>query len=778
MIKRFLKKYNILNIFGLAIGIICAGVIFLWVEDEVQFDSANQKKDRLYVVLSNWNYDKYIQTFWSSSGALAPAMKADIPGVVNTCRMTEAWAPPLISYGDKSLYMEGKYADPAVFNMLTIPFVAGGIFNELHAIVITEKMAKAVFGDEKNAVGKSLKIDNKDAYVVSGVMKDWPSNVTFKPEWLAPFEVVEKSNPFYASWGSNSLTTVVELAPNANVDAINKQLYNFVQQHLPTAVNHLFLHPMSRWRLYSDFDNGKPAGGRIQYVRMFSLIAWIILFIACINFMNLATAASEKRAREVGVRKVMGASKQGLIMRFMGEAILTTAIACVVAVMMIWTLLPFCNRMLEKELSINILAPAHIAALLGIILICGLVAGSYPALYLSSFNPVLVLKGNKRTTGSAAWIRKGLVILQFTISIVLIISTIIIYQQVRHVKGRDMGFDKRNIVGMNITKVVVQSFPAIKQDLLNTGVVESVALADHAVIYGGNNTDDISWDGKPQTQRVLISVRPVSAEYLSTMKMKFKEGRDFRAGDSANVIITESTAKLLGQGSVIGKTMNVPWDVNGKTVERRFPIVGVVKDYVYGDMYGSPDPVVFFCMPSVANILYMRLKANVSPDKALAQVGAVMEKDNPAYPFDYIMMENQFNALFTGETLINRLSTVFAVIAIMISCLGLFGLATYMAERRTREVGIRKVLGASTAGITTLLSKDFLKLVGIAVLLAFPLAWYAMTMWLQQYKYRVDMQWWVFVLAGVMAMFISLFTISFQSIRAALMNPVKSLRAE
>ncbi|RFM34868.1 ABC transporter permease [Chitinophaga silvisoli] len=778
MIKRFFKKYSILNIFGLAIGIICAGVIFLWVEDEVQYDNVNQKKDRLYAVLANWDYDKYVQTFWSSSGMLAPAMKTDIPGVANAFRMTESWAPPLITYGDKSLYASGRYADPSVFNMLTIPFVAGGTFSELHSIVITEKMAKKVFGDEKNIVGKSLKMDNKDAYVVSGVIKDWPSNVSFRPEWIAPFEVLEKSNPVYSSWGSNSLTTIVELAPNANPDAVNKLLCNFVQQHSPSAVNHLFLHPMSRWRLYSNFDNGKPAGGRIQYVRMFTLIAWIILFIACINFMNLATAASEKRAREVGVRKVMGASKRGLILRFMGEAIFTTAIACVLAVFMIWTLLPYCNLILDKELTINILAPAHLAALLGIVLVCGLVAGSYPALYLSSFNPVSVLKGGRRATGSAAWIRKGLVILQFTVSIVLIISTIIIYQQISHVKGRDMGFDRKNVMGMNITKDVVQSFPVIKQDLLNTGVVENVAMADHATIYGGNNTDEILWEGKSETQKVLISVRLVSPEYLSTMKMQIKEGRDFRAGDSMNVVITESMAKLVGQGSVIGKTVGLPMEVNGKEGVRQFPIVGVVKDYMYGDMYGSPDPVVFFCLPKVANILYLRLKGDVAADRALGKVAEVMKKDNPSYPFDYVLMENQFNDLFSGETLINRLSTVFAIIAILISCMGLFGLATYMAERRTREVGIRKVLGASTAGITTLLSKDFLKLVGIAVVLAFPLAWYAMSMWLQQYSYRVDIHWWVFVLAGAMAMIISLFTISFQSIRAALMNPVKSLRAE
>ncbi|WP_343688772.1 ABC transporter permease [Chitinophaga sp.] len=776
MIKRFLKKYSILNIFGLAIGIVCAGVIFLWVEDEVQFDSVNQKKDRLYAVLSNWQYDSYMPTFWSSAGPLAPAMKTDIPGVVNAFRMTEGAAPALMSHGDQSVYSDGRYADPAVFDMLTIPFVAGGTFKELHSIVITEKMAKKCFGDEKNVIGKTLMMDKKEVYVVSGVVKDWPSNVTFKPEWIAPFEIMEKANPYLANWGSNSLTTVVELAPNANVEAINKQLYNFVQRHAPSALNHIFLFSMNRWRLYGNFDNGKPAGGRIQYVRMFTLIAWIILFIACINFMNLATASSEKRAKEVGVRKVMGASKEGLILRFMGEAMLTSAIACVLAVVLIWTLLPYCNLMLGKELEMHILKPLHIGVLAGIILICGLVAGSYPALYLSSFNPVAVLKGSKRTSGSAAWIRKGLVILQFTISIVLIISTIIIYQQISHVKGRNMGFDRSNIVGMNITSNVVKSYPSIRQDLMNTGVVESVAMADHPVIDGGNNTDEIFWEGKPATQKVLISTRFISAEYLSTMKMQIKEGRDFREGDSGSVVITASLAKLISSGSVIGKELKIPWDMAGN--ERHFTIVGVVKDYMYGNMYGSPDPLVFFCFPEASNILYVRMKADVLHERALSKIGAVMVKDNPAYPFDYVLLEDQFNSLFNSEMLVNRLSTVFAIIAIIISCMGLFGLATYMAERRTREVGIRKVLGASVGSIMTLLSKDFLKLVGIAVLLAFPLAWYAMSTWLQQYAYRVDIHWWVFMVAGMTAMIISLVTISFQSIKAALMNPVKSLRAE
>jgi ABC-type antimicrobial peptide transport system permease subunit len=534
---------------------------------------------------------------------------------------------------------------------------------------------------------------------------------------------------------------------------------------------------MNDWRLRDNFENGKQTGGRITYVRMFSLIAWIILFIACINFMNLATARSEKRAREVGVRKVMGAGKRGLIAQFIGEALLMAMFACTLAVLIMWIILPLTNALMGKNLTLGLQHPMHVLALLVVTLVCGLVAGSYPSLYLSSFNPVSVLKGLNVKTGGATFVRKGLVVLQFSISIMLIICTAIIYQQIQHVKSRELGFNKEHLLSIDLKANMLNNFSAIRQELLNTGAVEKVALSDHPTIYGGNNTGALKWPGKPENNNILISTRLAGSGFISTMGMQLLEGRDFNEAntDSQNVIITSSMAKMMGEGSALGKKIEAPRN-NGETLF--LTVTGVVKDYVYGDMYSSPDPVMFYNLTQFGNIMYLRLKGTVDPIKAVAAIEKVITKANPGYPFDYTFVDDQFNNMFQAEMLVNRLSRVFAVLAIIISCLGLFGLAAYTAERRTKEIGIRKVLGASVTSITRLLSKDFLQLVIVSCIVAFPIAWWAMSSWLQQYAYRVTIHWWVFLLAGIAAVIISLITISFQSVKAALMNPVKSLKAE
>ena len=495
--------------------------------------------------------------------------------------------------------------------------------------------------------------------------------------------------------------------------------------------------------------------------------------------MNLSTARSEKRAREVGVRKVLGAGKGRLIVQFIGESILMAMLAAFAAILIISMALPSFNTLVQKDLVLGLNSPMHIASLLVITLICGLVAGSYPSLYLSSFNPVFVLKGIKLKTGSAAFIRKGLVVVQFTVSIVLIISTVIIYQQIQHVKSRQLGFAKNNLVEMNVRGDMVKNFAVIRQDLINTGLVENAALSDHSTIYGGNNTDEITWSGKEPGKKVLISNREVSSDFLSASGIPIIDGRDFKPGDSAlnpgslHVVITESLARQMGEGSAIGKRLFREHD---STVNAE--VIGVVKDFVYGDMYGQPTPVVFICMPQVATIMYVRMKTGSEPGQLIAKMEAVMQKDNPAYPFDYRFVDDQFNAMFMTEMLIGKLSRVFAALAIVISCLGLFGLAAYTAERRTKEIGIRKVLGASIAGVTGLLSVDFLKLVFLSAVIAFPLAWWAMHKWLEEYAYRIDIQWWVFAVAGLGAMLIAVGTISWQAMRAALANPVESLRSE
>ena len=589
------------------------------------------------------------------------------------------------------------------------------------------------------------------------------------------------------------MNTYVELKPGLNVDIVNERLFEYLKQkqNTQTITAHAFLFGMNDWHLYDEFDNGKQTGsGRIQYVRLFSTIAWIILFIACINFMNLATARSEKRAREVGVRKVLGAGKKRLIIQFIGEAFLMALLSAVAAIVIIAFILPSFNSLVQKSLVLDIADPTHLFALLLIILICGLVAGSYPSLYLSSFNPVHVLKGIKLRTGSAAFIRKGLVVLQFTISIALIIGTIIIYQQIQHVKSRNLGFNKDNLLQMRLQGDMLKNFAAIKQDLINTGVVENAALADHETIYSGNNTGGITWQGKDPNSNILISNRVVSPEFIPVTGMEVVTGRNFVESDIIemtddfqpkspnpvfNVIITESLQKLLGKESALGKMLQVP---NSKTKYLNLKVIGVLKDYVYGDMYGKPDPVVFYCMPQFTSLLYLKTKAQTNTEQALAKIEAVMKKDNPAYPFEYKFVDEQFNNLFMSEALISKLSQVFAALAIVISCLGLFGLAAYTAERRTKEIGVRKVLGASVAGLAGLLSKDFLKLVVLSCLVAFPLSWWAMYKWLQNYAYRIDISFWIFMVAGVLAVVIALATVSFQAIKAAVANPVKSLRTE
>lgn len=772
------KAYSSLNIFGLAIGIACAGLIFLWMEDEVNYDNVQVKKDKLYRVIENQTYEGKVRTFWSTPGPLAEAAKAEIPGIANVCRVSGS-KPVLFTLGDKGIYERGGYADPSIFDMFTWQFVQGNAkdaFKELYAIVISEKMANQFFGTSTNVVGKSIKLDTKQDYVITGVVKDLPANSTMQTDWIAPFAVYSKEfAERLSSWGNNSIATYIELSPNANKANVNQQLGGIIKKRLPTTSTTPFLFSMNDWRLRDQFEDGQHAGGRITYVRMFTVIAWIILLIACINFMNLATARSEKRAREVGVRKVLGAGKSRLIVRFIGESILMAIIAVGIGLLIIALVLPAFNILVEKQLTPGLDNPLHIAALLIIALLCGIIAGSYPALYLSSFNPVFVFKGIRLKSGSAAFIRKGLVVVQFTVSIVLIISTIIIYQQIQHVKSRDIGYDRDNLLSIDVRGNIAKHFTVIKDELLKTGAVDNAALNSYNVIDIGNNSSNFTWPGKDPDKTVLVSARGVSPEFIGTAGMKITAGRDFQSNaiaDSSNVLITETFAAMMGEGSAVGKTISFA------SGDGTFHVVGVVKDFIYGDMYSRSDPVMFFLNNDIARTMYIRISEKVSVEDALVKIGAVMRKNNPAYPFEYRFVDDQFNDRFASEALIGKLSRVFALLAIFISCLGLFGLATYTAERRTREIGIRKVLGASVTGITHLLSKEFLQLVLLSAFISFPLAWWAMHQWLQSYSYRISIQWWVFMVAGSLAVLIALLTISIQSVKAALMNPIKSLRNE
>ena len=769
------KTYSFLNIFGLAVGITCAGFIFLWVENEKSYNRFQAKYDNVYQVMEHQAYDGKNYTFAATPGVLAPAMKNELPGVIATARTT--WQQKvLFSLGDKAIYEKGFFADSSLFDMLTLPFVQGNkerVFTQLHSLVISEKMAIKFFGKEKNIIGKTLRVDNKDEYVISGVIKDIPQNSTIQFEWLAPFKIYYDKNEWLQSWGNNGIQTFAELDNKTNIESFNNKFRNYIKSKDTSAIAMPFLFAMDDWRLRNKFEDGKQAGGRIQFVRMFSTIAWVILLIACINFMNLATARSEKRAREVGVRKVLGAGKNILIGQFIGEAIFMSFIAVLLAVAMMYLLLPAFNLLVEQKLSIGLNDPFHLFYLFAIGIICGLVAGSYPALYLSSFNPIWVFKGMKMKGSSAAIVRKGLVVLQFTVSIVLIIGTIIIYQQVQHIKSRELGYSKDNLLQLSMQGDMQKNFSVIKQELISTGQVENAAMGNLDMLEMGSQTTNFVWEGRDLSKKILITIDIVSPEYIRTAGITIKHGRDFypvAVNDSSSVIINETFAKMIGKDNPVG--MRLSRDNSNYT------IAGVIKDFVFGDMYAKNDPLVFLVHPEIFNYLFVKIKPNAGIEQAVAKIESIIKRNNPAFPVEYEFVDESFNNLFKSEMLIGKLSRVFAVLAIIISCLGLFGLAAYTAERRTKEIGIRKVLGASVPGITRLLSKDFLQLVGISTLVAFPLAWWAMHNWLQDFAYRINIRWWVFIAAGILALFIALFTISFQSIRAAFANPVKSLRTE
>jgi ABC-type antimicrobial peptide transport system permease subunit len=774
------RAYGFLNIFGLAIGIACAALILLWVEDETSFNHNFPKRDFLYRVMQNDKNDGKISTSGSTPGPLAQALKTDIPGIKNAGRLS--WSmDELMLMDEKSIKEKGVYADPSVLSMLTLPFIygdAGSAFKQLQSVVISESLSKKFFGND-NPVGKVIKMNINGSYsvdgpfTITGVYRDFPQNSSYTFQWISPYETWENKNPWLKPWSNNLTETIVELDSSYSPSAINKKLENYLSTKADGRTSACFLFSMNDWNLRNQFEDGKIAGGNIRYVHLFSWIAFIILMIACINFMNLATARSEQRAKEVGVLKVMGAGKGSLVGKFIGESLMMSFMAVLLAVAMLLLLMPSFNALVQKQLSVDIFRPLHLFSLAGIGLVAGLIAGSYPAFYLSSFNPIRVLKGMKiKTATGVIFIRKGLVITQFTVSIILIISTVIIYQQVQHIKTRDIGYSKDNLVTMDLQGAMKEHFSAIKSKMLSSGYVENAALSLHDALHVYSYGDGFGWQGKDPNSKITIHSNVVSNEWLRTMHMQVISGRDFYPSgtDSNTAIINESMAKVMGKAGRIGSIVT-----SGRY---NLEVVGIMKDFVYNNIYGSSEPLILFCYTGPATLLTIRYKPHADLTKALAKTEAIMKEYNPGYPFEYKFVDEAFDQFFATETLIGKLAGVFAALAILISCLGLFGLAAYTAERRTKEIGIRKVLGASVQGLAGLLSKEFVQLVALSCIIAFPIAWLAMRNWLQDYQYRTSIQWWVFGVAGLTAVVITLITVSFQTIKAAYRNPVKSLRTE
>jgi ABC-type antimicrobial peptide transport system permease subunit len=604
-------------------------------------------------------------------------------------------------------------------------------------------------------------------------MRDIPATSSLKFDYVLPVAVFERDNKWLEKWENNGIRTYALLHPNANADRVNAKILNMIHQHdKNVTTTTTFMFPHQKAYLYSKFTNGIPDGGRIEYVRLFTIVAVFILIIACINFMNLATARSAKRAKEVGIRKVVGAERQFLVGQFIGEAVLTALMSLLFAIILVQILLSSFNRLTDKQIAIDYGNPLFWLTLLGLALLTGIVSGSYPALFLSSLQPVKVLKGTLRFKAGAVLFRQGLVVFQFSLSLLLIIGTLIAGRQVNYIRTKNLGLNRENVVYMSLEGDLPKRFDVFKQELLQSPGIQTVSASGSDPLAIGSSTTGVEWKGKDPADKTLFTQMPVSYDFTNTMKVKLLDGRDFSRNyvtDSTNYLINEEAARRMGMKSPVGKDLKF-WGKSGK-------IIGLMKNFHLNSLRVAIEPLIIRLDTTNNYTMLIRTQAGQT-EQALASMQRLAKKYNPAYPFAYEFADESFEKQYKSETLIGTLANYFAVLAIFIACLGLFGLAMFTAEQRTKEIGVRKVLGASVASIVALLSKDFLRLVLIAILIATPVAWYAMNQWLQDFVYRIDIEWWMFALAGALAVAIALLTVSFQSIKAALMDPVKSLRTE
>ena len=780
------KVYSAINILGLAAGMAVALLIGLWVSNEFSYDKFLPNYSQLYKVELNFTSQHDGEhTQDAMAVPLADVLRKEIPGIKHVAETDwMGWQWHDLMVGDKKLYLGGGAAHPDFLNIFQYPFVKGNVrsaLSETYSIVLTESTAKALFGNA-DPMNKYVRFDNKQNLKVTGVLKDIPQNGTLQFSFITPFAFKEATEDWMknarTTWTNNSFNCYVELEPGVTYAQIEPKIKDIVYQHSPQmrpGKPVVLLHPLSKWHLYADFVKGKESGGFIDYVRMFSIIGILVLIIACINFMNLSTARSEKRAREVGVRKAIGSQRKDLIFQFLTESILITFIAFLFSILFTQLALPSFNTLIGGSISIPYANPLFWTVMILYVLITGLLAGSRPAFYLSSFNPVKVLKGAIQVGKAAALPRKILVVLQFSCSIALIISTIIVYQQIQYAKSRPTGYAADRLMMTDMSGDLENHYSALRNDLLASGVVESVASASSPItnVYSHMSLDN--WPGKnPGDESVNIGAISVSDSYLKTLGMSLKEGHDFStswSADTTNVIVNEALIKRIGLKNPINQVIKY------SMTNRSARIIGVVKDALMESPFTPVAPAIFNHGRGGNNIMY-RLSKNANTQDAIGKITKIFNTYNPAYPYIYQFVDEEYNHKFNLELLVGKLAGVFAGLAIFISCLGLFGLAAYVAEQRTKEIGIRKVLGASISQVWLLLSRDFILLVMISCIIASPIALYFLQNWLRKYEYRITIGPGVFLMSAAAALVITLITISFQAIKAALANPVKSLRSE
>ncbi|MBS0027735.1 ABC transporter permease [Chitinophaga sp. 22321] len=776
------KQFTLLNLVGLSTGLACSLLLWLWVSDERNVDKFNEKDKQLYQVLVNAKGNSGIETMPYTPGLLAKTLREEMPEVeYSVSVLPSQWFPfkGVMTNGDTRIKASGQYAGKDYFNVFTMPLLAGNkhqVLSDKYSVVISEEIARKFFNTTNGVVGKSLKWDNGELsglFTVSGIFKSNPPSATQQFDLIFSYDLLLEKRPNLLYWGNQDPYTFVIVKNNTNITQLNNKIRDFVRQKDKHADVDLFLTRFSDQYLYGKYENGVQAGGRITYVKIFSIIAALILLIACINFMNLSTARASRRMKEIGIKKVMGASRGTLVMQYIGESMLMSFLSLVLAIIFVILLLPVFNDITGKQLSLHITADM-LLAVTGITLLTGLVAGSYPALYLSGFNPVSVLKGKLNTSFGEVMVRKGLVVFQFTLSVVFIAAVLIVYKQLSYIQSKNLGYNRDHLIHFEIPlqedSASLSHAAAFVNELKSIPGVVNASSYYHNLMGAHGGTSALQWSGKDPNTKIGFSNLEVGYNFLETAGISIKEGRNFSPNSNAQkeIVLNETAVKSMGLKDPVGKTIKL-W---GNDRE----IVGIAANFNFESLYQSVGPCFFQSFPAMPNIM---VRVNGSTEEStLAGIRKAYQQFNPGMAFEYRFLDDDYQVLYASEMRIGRLSRYFAGLAIIISCLGLFGLAAFTAQRRQKEISIRKVVGASVSGLTLLLSKDFFKLVLIAVVIAFMLVWWGMNNWLDQFAYHIHIGADVFLVTIGAISSITLLTVSFHAIKTAVANPVRYLKAE
>ncbi|MGN6292388.1 MAG: ABC transporter permease [Chitinophagaceae bacterium] len=772
------KVFSLINLSGLALGLTCSLLILLWIKDERSVDGFHANGQQLFNVYEREYAEGEVGATYSTPALLAEEMKKVLPEVEYAS--SYFLDQNIFRVGDKIFKQQGAWVSNDFLKMFSFPLLQGDINNALQDpanIAISRKMAVLLFGSPAEAIGKTVQYSNKENLVVTAVFNDIPANSSLQFDYLHNWQQFLHLHPAEAKWSSQISQTFIQLRKNANAVLFGPSITKFLDKYYttqgPGLRKELGIQRFDERYLRSKFSNGVPTEGRIEYVKLFSLVAIFILLIACINFMNLSTVRAAKRTKEIGVRKVVGAERGTLILQFIGEAMLLVFFSIILSLVLVQMLLPLFNHITGKQIVLPVARPVFWLQLTGLGLITGFIAGSYPALVLSSLRPVKALKGVLRFSNSSVSFRKGLVVFQFVLSILLITGTIVISKQVNFLQTRNLGYTKENLVTIPIEGDLDRQYAVLKQKALQQSGIKSMSLMTGSPTGIGNYQDSIIWEGKDPSYRPTMAIVFVGYDFIKTMGIRLLQGRDFSPayGDRGNsFLVNETAAQRFGFKSPLGQTLRLEGGEQG-------PIVGVVKDFHLSSLHDQVEPLIINLSEKGWGTIVVRTEAGKT-QQALTLLGSLCKELNHAFPFTYHFADKEYEALYKSEQMIGTLSKAFAFLAILISCLGLLGLAMFTASQRTKEIGIRKVLGASVARVFVLLSGEFLKLVLAAFVIAVPFSWWLVHQWLDNYAYRTELSWWIFAAAGIVALLIALLTVSAQAIKAATANPVKSLKTE